>query len=70
VDGAWGLTLKSSEKVLGPAGNRNPTGRPKESTNLVWLLETEPPTKKHTKAGPRLPYIFVADVKLGLHVSP
>jgi hypothetical protein len=33
------------------------------------LPETEPPTKKHTQAGPSLtPY--GADVHLGLHVGP
>jgi hypothetical protein len=34
------------------------------------LLETEPPIKKHTQAGLRLPAdMYVADVQLGLHVG-
>ena len=32
------------------------------------LIETEPPTKEHVGAGG--PYIFVADVQLGLHMGP
>lgn len=49
-----------------------PTGVPTELTNLdPWeLSETEPPTKEHTQAGPRPPRSYVADMKLGLHVSP
>lgn len=46
------------EKIGGPEGDRNTTGRPTESTIVVpWglLLETEPLTKKHTWIGPRGP---------------
>jgi hypothetical protein len=34
------------------------------------LLESEPPSKEHTWAGPRPPSTYVADVQLGLHVGP
>jgi hypothetical protein len=33
------------------------------------LSESEPPTKKHTGAGPRPPHSYV-DVQFDLHVSP
>ena len=36
---------------------KDTTRKPTESTNLGpwWLTETEPPTKEHAQAGPRLP---------------
>jgi hypothetical protein len=34
MDGAWGLLLKSSRKVVSIEGDRNLTGRPTESTTL------------------------------------
>jgi len=39
-------------KIEGPERDGNPTGRPKESTNLdPWeVSESEPPTKEHTGA--------------------
>ena len=53
-----------------PEVARSPQGD-LESTNLgPWgLTETEPPTKEHAGAKPRLP-TFVTDVQLGLHMSP
>lgn len=58
-------------RIEGAEGDGNPIGRPTVSTNLdPWELpETEPPTKEHTWAGPRLPCTYVADVQLGLHVG-
>jgi len=50
-------------------------GTPQEDqqSQLTWALgrisETEPPTKEHTWAGCRLPYTYVADVQLDLHVG-
>ena len=59
-------------RIKGPGRDRNPTGRPTESTNMVpWgLSETEPLTKEHTRAGHRLSCTHVVDVQLGLHVGP
>jgi hypothetical protein len=40
---------------------------------LTWTLEAlrlEPPTKVHKWPGPRPPHTHIADVQLGLHVSP
>ena len=50
-------------------------GTPQEDqqSQQIWTLElseTEPPTKEHTWAGPRLACTYVADVQLGLHVGP
>jgi len=41
--------------IEGPEGDRNSTGRPRESTDLhPWEpSETEPPTREHTWAGLR-----------------
>ena len=39
-------------KIEGTKGDGNPIGKLTVSTNLT---ETEPPTKKHTWVGPRLP---------------
>jgi hypothetical protein len=46
-------------------------GKQTESTNVdTWgLSESEPPTKEHTRAEPRPPYIYVADMQLDLHVA-
>jgi hypothetical protein len=43
------------EKIVGPGGDRNSTGRPTESTNLdSWgLTETKLPTKEYIEAGRR-----------------
>jgi hypothetical protein len=45
------------ERIEGPQGDVNPMGRSTVSINLDprELLETEPPTKEHTWAGPRSP---------------
>jgi hypothetical protein len=58
-------------RISGPEGDRNSTGRPTMSTNLdPWEVpETEPPTKRHTRAGPRLLHTDVADMQFGLHVG-
>ena len=34
VDEAWGLLGKIEARIVGPEGNRNPTGRPTESITL------------------------------------
>ena len=69
-------------RIEGPKGDRNPTGRQPESTNLVpWgISETEPQTKKCTWAELDLPphththththtNIYVADMQFGRHVD-
>ena len=52
--------------------NRDPTGKPTESTNLgPWgFLETEPPTKEQALTGLRLHGISVAYEQLGLNGYP
>ena len=48
---------RMGERIAYPKGDTKSIGRPIESTNLdpMRLSETEPPTKEHTWAGPRLP---------------
>lgn len=36
----------------------------------MGLLESEPPTEEHTRAGPRPPRTYVTDVQLALQVGP
>jgi hypothetical protein len=59
-------------RVESPEGDRNLTRRPTESTNLdTWSLsETMPPTKEYARARCRSTHTYVADVQLGLQVSP
>jgi hypothetical protein len=57
-------------RIADPEGDRNSTGRPRESTNMdPWeLSETKPPTKKHT-GWTEVPSTFVAEVKLNFHMG-
>jgi hypothetical protein len=52
------------------AGGVKDSKRPTELTNLGswWPTEIKLPVKEHSEAVPRTP--FVADVQLGLHMSP
>ena len=65
----WRLGTHGSkwERIAGPKGDRNSTGRPIESVILdPWgLSETEPPIKEDTWNWPRPPCSYVLDVKLG-----
>lgn len=67
MEGGVGIGLSE------PGGGEVTTGRPTESTNVgprvgVWgrVRVTEPPKSMQ---GPRLPYTFVADMQLGLHMG-
>jgi hypothetical protein len=57
------------ERIVGPEMDKKTIGRPTESTNLdPWSpqsLNHQPKNK-----GPRPTRTYVADLKLGLHVSP
>ena len=67
----WDPYGRIRERIEGPQGNGNPTGKPTVTTNLdSWEFpETEPPTKEHTQAGPRLPHPRT-QVAEGCHVWP
>jgi hypothetical protein len=63
TEGRYGTLMEEfGGKNEGSEGDRNPTGRPKVSTNLnLWeLSETEPPTKHHTGVRSRPPHTYVA----------
>jgi hypothetical protein len=57
-------------RIVGSERVRNSTRRPVVNLPGLLGLESKPPTKEHTQAGPRPSYTYVADVKLGLHVGP
>jgi hypothetical protein len=58
-------------RIAGPKMDRNSTEISTESTHLEhWVLsESVPPTKEHTRAGPRCPYTYVVDVHWGCKVN-
>ena len=70
TDGAWGLLWKNRRKDCSPYRDRKPQAD--QQSELTWTLgalESEPLTKGQTRAGPRPPCIYVADVQFGLHVG-
>jgi hypothetical protein len=53
LDGGWGSYGRVGGRIESPEGDGKTIGRPTESTNpdLRELIEMEPTTKEHTRAG-------------------